>query len=121
MDAADLFSVFNEEGEVNDVEIELPPQASTPIPANSKAANGEGKRRQSERVSPTEAAAVDKGNSIVKRARGDRHESTPIVLDSFEEDLKREVKAGGLDTSTAENGQLVLSHSVRHQVSIPAG
>ncbi|KAJ2549311.1 ATP-dependent RNA helicase mtr4 [Coemansia sp. RSA 1878] len=44
-----------------------------------------------------------------------------IVLDSFEEDLQREVKPAGLDTSAAdkETGNVVLSHSVRHQVAIP--
>ncbi|KAI7824452.1 rRNA-processing arch domain-containing protein [Kickxella alabastrina] len=46
-----------------------------------------------------------------------------IVLDSFEEDLQREVKPAGLDTSAAdkETGNVVLSHSVRHQVAIPPG
>ncbi|KAJ2289928.1 ATP-dependent RNA helicase mtr4, partial [Coemansia sp. RSA 353] len=43
------------------------------------------------------------------------------VLDLFEEDLQREVKPAGLDTSAAdkETGNVVLSHSVRHQVAIP--
>ncbi|OMJ30233.1 ATP-dependent RNA helicase mtr4 [Smittium culicis] len=43
-----------------------------------------------------------------------------IVLDTFEEDLHRNIKPAGLDTSAAdEKGQILLSHLVRHQVAIP--
>ncbi|OLY78068.1 ATP-dependent RNA helicase mtr4 [Smittium mucronatum] len=45
-----------------------------------------------------------------------------IVLDTFEEDLQRNVEPAGLDTSAAdEKGQILLTHLVRHQVAIPPG
>ncbi|KAJ2378837.1 ATP-dependent RNA helicase mtr4, partial [Coemansia sp. RSA 2607] len=58
-----------------------------------------------------------------KRLRKDPLGPDAIVMDSFEEDLQREVQAAGLDTSAVdkETGKMVLSHSVRHQVAIPPG
>ncbi|KAJ1920451.1 ATP-dependent RNA helicase mtr4 [Mycoemilia scoparia] len=110
MDTIELFNVFNEENS-EDLNIDL---LSTSKPKDKH------QEVAAKRTSNATSQAKDKA-APKKKAREEQPEKGPIVLDSFEEDLSRKVKAGGLDTSAAEDGQIVLSHSVRHQVSIPQG
>ncbi|KAJ2720796.1 ATP-dependent RNA helicase mtr4 [Coemansia sp. Benny D115] len=151
MDTNELFDVFNESGgdsdgsdieEIATADIQQqrhaeqaqstggsdlkrkPLSPNTDAQVTSEAGNGD---------KDTDSMDVDsKGDSGVrtsKRAKTETASTTAqigpsaIVLDSFEEDLQREVKPAGLDTSAAdkETGNVVLSHSVRHQVAIPPG
>ncbi|KAJ1823703.1 ATP-dependent RNA helicase mtr4 [Coemansia sp. RSA 2671] len=143
MDTNALFDVFNDDGGngSDDSLSEAPLPSVLPISgldnAVEDAANGiatQSKRKKTksknESIEDTEhnpdlASGSDMddddGTDVSKRARREKARPDAIVLDSFEEDLQREVKPAGLDTSAAdkETGNLVLSHSVRHQVSIP--
>ncbi|ORX69156.1 antiviral helicase [Linderina pennispora] len=121
MESSKLFDVFNESdsgSEMSDVEEDF--QTTTTTASN----DSELKRKQ------TEDESEDMGSSIgdsqtdeadTKRSRVDsdavskkqQPEQAAILADSFEEDLRRE--------ADKETGNLVLSHSVRHQVSIPPG
>ncbi|KAJ2295870.1 ATP-dependent RNA helicase mtr4, partial [Coemansia sp. RSA 2706] len=109
MDTSALFDAFNESGDdsgASDAEVVL----DTSVDASESMP-----KRQRTPSPPPE-----------KRARTDAAKAAPtskdaIVLDAFEEDLQREIKPAGLDTSAADKdtGNVVLSHSVRHQVAIP--
>ncbi|KAG0055772.1 ATP-dependent RNA helicase mtr4 [Gryganskiella cystojenkinii] len=51
-----------------------------------------------------------------------RHGSpAPVVTDSFEQDLQREVASAAGLMPSAEGANVVLSHQVRHQVALPPG
>ncbi|KAK5810211.1 rRNA-processing arch domain-containing protein [Linnemannia elongata] len=47
------------------------------------------------------------------------NEPLPVVTDSFEQDLEREVASAAGLMPSAEGANVVLSHSVRHQVALP--
>ncbi|KAJ1663298.1 ATP-dependent RNA helicase mtr4 [Coemansia sp. RSA 1813] len=118
MDTDALFNVFNEGSDASDasdieevavaaIEPELKRKQSI---VESSDFEGTKKTRIEDHQGTEKTASLDYGPGA-------------IVLDSFEEDLQREIKPAGLDTSAAdkETGNVVLSHSVRHQVSIPPG
>ncbi|KAJ2418512.1 ATP-dependent RNA helicase mtr4, partial [Coemansia sp. RSA 2531] len=141
MDTNALFDVFNDAGgsDSDDSSLDAPPPSSIlPISGLDNtaedAANGitskpkrkkKTKNNKSDERNPDleSGSDMDEDNvdDISKRVRREKARPDAIVLDSFEEDLQREVKPAGLDTSAAdkETGNLVLSHSVRHQVAIP--
>ncbi|KAJ2394421.1 ATP-dependent RNA helicase mtr4, partial [Coemansia sp. RSA 2559] len=117
MDTDALFNVFNEGSDASDVS-DIEEAATTTATAASEA---ELKRKQdafSAEEASSESTKRAKGTTLAAKVGPDA-----IVLDSFEEDLHREIKPAGLDTSAAdkETGNVVLSHLVRHQVSIPPG
>ncbi|KAI9505900.1 rRNA-processing arch domain-containing protein [Coemansia spiralis] len=137
MDTNALFDVFNEgsdDSEISDVEeatAALPSQKVSQ-PKQAAADTTDLKRKHEEPGNSTLAneqgiaeMQVDQEDSKRVRTQAAAGEYGPdaIVLDSFEEDLQREIKPAGLDTSAAdkETGNVVLSHSVRHQVAIPPG
>ncbi|KAJ2875900.1 ATP-dependent RNA helicase mtr4, partial [Coemansia aciculifera] len=143
MDTSALFDVFNDAGgNDSDDSLSDAPLPPTVLPISGldntaeDAANGittkpkRKKRNKSKQPGDSErnpdlesGSDMDEDNvdDISKRVRREKARPDAIVLDSFEEDLQREVKPAGLDTSAAdkETGNLVLSHSVRHQVAIP--
>ncbi|KAJ2661510.1 ATP-dependent RNA helicase mtr4 [Coemansia sp. RSA 1200] len=131
MDTDALFDVFNEGSDASDVsDIE----ETVPAPVeNSTHGDHELKRKQEQQLSP-EHKENEEGTKKPKTGDSSQNGSSnnktglamgpdAIVLDTFEEDLQREIKPAGLDTSAAdkETGNVVLSHSVRHQVAIPPG
>ncbi|ETN46248.1 uncharacterized protein HMPREF1541_00432 [Cyphellophora europaea CBS 101466] len=70
--------------------------------------------------SPASSASVvgsDDDGSNHKRPRLN-DEPEPVVTDTFETEQSREVAAGGL-SGDQESDRVVLSHQVRHQVSLP--
>ncbi|KAJ2731138.1 ATP-dependent RNA helicase mtr4 [Coemansia sp. BCRC 34962] len=142
MDTNALFDAFNDDGgsDSDDSLPEAPQPLALPISdldntaedaANGlatqskrkKTKNGKEQTEDAERNPDLESGSdMDEDDTDAKkRARREKARPDAIVLDSFEEDLQREVKPAGLDTSAAdkETGSLVLSHSVRHQVAIP--
>ncbi|KAJ2630557.1 ATP-dependent RNA helicase mtr4 [Coemansia sp. RSA 1290] len=109
MDTKALFDVFNEAGSDSDgSDTEMPPVVTA---SEAHVETTAPKRKQAA------AEAAPKRVRTETEAAG----KNAIVLDSFEEDLQREIKPAGLDTSAADKntGNVVLSHSVRHQVAIP--
>ncbi|KAJ2801590.1 ATP-dependent RNA helicase mtr4, partial [Coemansia furcata] len=137
MDTNALFDVFNDAGgndsDDSSSEAPLPLPSVLPISGLDNSAE-DGNTTQSKRKKKN--SKKDNGNErnpdlesgsdmdeddTSKRSRREKARPDAIVLDTFEEDLQREVKPAGLDTSAAdkETGNLVLSHSVRHQVAIP--
>ncbi|KAJ2609671.1 ATP-dependent RNA helicase mtr4 [Coemansia sp. RSA 1365] len=122
MDSKALFDVFNGGGDDSgDSDVEMS-QTATPTAA--------GKTEETTKDNSTDLSGrkhvIDNAADVdEKRARkevgGAPSAPNAIVMDSFEEDLQREIKPAGLDTSAAdkESGNVVLSHSVRHQVAIP--
>ncbi|KAJ2009338.1 ATP-dependent RNA helicase mtr4 [Coemansia thaxteri] len=140
MDTNALFDVFNDgidhgssdssdgEEHVETIPKQQPPAAdSSKLPAQTKR-----RHQQPRKDNPDLAPGSDmdeddpaEGGDGIHKQKKLKQQPPPrpdaIVLDSFEEDLQREVKPAGLDTSAAdkETGSVVLSHSVRHQVSIP--
>ncbi|KAI4162585.1 MAG: hypothetical protein LQ342_003816 [Letrouitia transgressa] len=64
-------------------------------------------------------AEGDSSRPEVKRFRRDT-EAEPVVTDSFETEQSREVAASAGLQSNQEGDAVVLSHQVRHQVSLPS-
>ncbi|KAJ2783574.1 ATP-dependent RNA helicase mtr4 [Coemansia javaensis] len=125
MDTNALFDVFNNAAGDDD--------ESSSGGSDSEPAVAKRKHTPEEEPQP-QPIAIDTNNrdddadaalsaAAAKRIRTTADAPEAIVLDSFEEDLRREIKPAGLDTSAAdkETGNVVLSHSVRHQVAIPPG
>ncbi|KAJ1822803.1 ATP-dependent RNA helicase mtr4 [Coemansia sp. RSA 2599] len=142
MDTNELFDVFNESGDEssgsdvedismgNDVKTESGVKRKTDGSddgADGAQADDKASSSNAEDAHNTDGAPADDAYS--KRARtsnneaGDKEMGEAIVMDAFSEDLQREIKPAGLDTSAAdkETGNIVVSHSVRHQVAIPPG
>ncbi|KAJ2750945.1 ATP-dependent RNA helicase mtr4, partial [Coemansia sp. BCRC 34490] len=135
MDTDALFDVFNEGSDASDVS-DIEEIAPTPAPApveDSTHGEHDLKRKQEQELLP-EHKENEEGTKKPKTGDSSQNGSSnnktglamgpdAIVLDTFEEDLQREIKPAGLDTSAAdkETGNVVLSHSVRHQVAIPPG
>ncbi|KAJ2159133.1 ATP-dependent RNA helicase mtr4 [Coemansia sp. RSA 552] len=126
MDTSKLFDVFNDpgssdSGESDTEDVPMTAAAATPAAASADDTAEAAKRKHASNTSTGDSAK----DNEPKRARAERKEDeggqNAIVLDSFEEDLQREVKAAGLDQSAVDKdtGNVVLSHSVRHQVAIP--
>ena len=126
----DLFDVFNENpagAQVNGAA--KPPR--TERNRGKRQANGELKPASealeasngpdspgSESGSNHEDDTVNGANEhTTKRMRLD--EPDPIVTDTFETEKSREVAASGGLQATQESGKVILSHQVRHQVSLP--
>ncbi|KAI9674382.1 MAG: ATP-dependent RNA helicase mtr4 [Trizodia sp. TS-e1964] len=55
-----------------------------------------------------------------KRQRRDAAEAEPVVTDTFETEQSREVAASAGLQTTQEDTPVILSHQVRHQVSLPS-
>jgi ATP-dependent RNA helicase DOB1 len=72
-------------------------------------------------VAPTEAQDEDLAEELPEAKRQRLQlEAEPIVTDAFETEQSREVGASaGLQAAQANAPALVLSHQVRHQVSLP--
>ncbi|KAJ2831705.1 ATP-dependent RNA helicase mtr4 [Coemansia erecta] len=124
MDTKELFDVFNESDDDSgasdvdvgpvadqDADMDVGPIADPDADMQDDLVTS--KRQRSPSPAPEKRLRKDAGLEPMGK--------DAIVLDSFEEDLQREVKPAGLDTSAAdkETGNVVLSHSVRHQVAIP--
>ncbi|KAJ2121206.1 ATP-dependent RNA helicase mtr4, partial [Coemansia sp. RSA 720] len=112
MDTKELFDVFNESDDDSGAsDVDVGPVADQDTDMQDDLVSP--KRQRSPSPAPEKRMRKDAGSEPMGK--------NAIVLDSFEEDLQREVKPAGLDTSAAdkETGNVVLSHSVRHQVAIP--
>ncbi|KAJ2742705.1 ATP-dependent RNA helicase mtr4 [Coemansia sp. BCRC 34301] len=132
MDAKALFDVFNDAGgdDSSDSSDEQAPPTALPISGLEDSDKEEDpsftlhdKRKKKQAKERADSDSDSDSDTAGKRVRVDKKRMPEaIVLDSFSEDLQRSVKPAGLDTSAAdkETGTLVLSHSVRHQVSIPS-
>ncbi|KAJ2857986.1 ATP-dependent RNA helicase mtr4 [Coemansia erecta] len=136
MDTNELFDVFNESGNESDGSDGSEVEAVSNENGTSTEKRAESKGETTETDKETDK---DRGRGIDdaiqdarKRARTEAAtsateatmiEADTTVTDAFSEDLRREIKPAGLDTSAVdkETGSLVLSHSVRHEVAVPAG
>ncbi|KAJ2701862.1 ATP-dependent RNA helicase mtr4 [Coemansia sp. IMI 203386] len=122
MDTSELFDVFNESGDESsgsDVE-EMPQTASV---SATKRETTEADEEENDDVLNSKRMRKDTDAAEDIKTSAGKDTARALVLDAFEEDLQREIKPAGLDTSAAdkETGNVVLSHSVRHQVAIPPG
>ncbi|KAJ2899221.1 ATP-dependent RNA helicase mtr4 [Coemansia aciculifera] len=124
MDANALFDVFNDAGGSNDSDGDnddtLLPISGEKDDYIQQQQTPKRKKKSKDTTEPG-SSDIEEGEESKRARRPNDTRPDAIVLDSFEEDLQREIKPAGLDTSAAdkETGNLVLSHSVRHQVSIP--
>ncbi|KIY47752.1 antiviral helicase [Fistulina hepatica ATCC 64428] len=95
-----------------------PPSSSVPIPRKRKVV--ESTDRSTEDSAAKQASVDDAGPSTWKKPRVDL--PTPMVLDDFETEAKREMAAiAGLSGGVEAGSRLELRHQVRHQVIVPPG
>ncbi|KAL2024127.1 hypothetical protein VTK56DRAFT_9907 [Thermocarpiscus australiensis] len=113
----DLFSVFEEQPRAPKRKAEVDVFENTkPIE------NGDQAAFKDDEVLPT----VD-GHGSDAQSQGDNKrrkiedEAEPIITDSFQTAESREVAAAQGFAPTAEEGSLVLSHNIQHQVALPPG
>lgn len=97
-------------------------QANGDLKAQSQLENGGSSDAQTP-SSPSDKPDVDMANDAeeqhdMKRPRLDE-EPEPVVTDTFETEQSREVAASAGLQATKDAGKVVLSHQVRHQVSLP--
>ena len=126
----DLFDVFEDQPPANKSSKQTP-QRSTAEKSKKRQANGEVKEDTNavngnvvdvDMVSP--ASGKENGNingsdhTNNKRPRLDE-EPAPVVTDTFETEQSREVAASAGLQATKDTGAVILSHQVRHQVSLP--
>ncbi|KAJ2358910.1 ATP-dependent RNA helicase mtr4 [Coemansia sp. RSA 2618] len=119
MDTLELFGAFNE-SDSNDSgasDTKLAPMATEDATAEIQQQDALGPPKRKRTPSPVPEKRKRKDTVVGSEPVG----KDAIVLDSFEEDLQHKIKPAGLDTSAADKdtGNVVLSHSVRHQVAIP--
>ncbi|KAF9132615.1 ATP-dependent RNA helicase mtr4 [Mortierella sp. 14UC] len=118
----DAFDVFDESNTEDFSTYEQQP-AVTLLPKKRKDSsdgiNGIKKKQATGGATITEvpdlASAEDANVPQEKKA----NEPLPVVTDSFEQDLEREVASAAGLMPSAEGANVVLSHSVRHQVALP--
>ena len=126
----ELFDVFEEQPQGAKLPDNPPQQPRKDKKSKKRQANGEVKE-------DTDIADVDSGeiseSSLPVRQNGDLHntnesepkrqrmnaEPEPVVTDTFETEQSREVAASAGLQATKDAGAVILSHQVRHQVSLP--
>ncbi|KAI0055953.1 antiviral helicase [Artomyces pyxidatus] len=113
MSSNDLFSFLEENGDADDVVMDVDSAAKPP------------KKRKVSPASPprlhSQSPEPEAGPSS-KKARVETAPN-PVVVDEFETEAKREVAASAGLTGAAETAgsRLELRHQVRHQVAVPPG
>jgi ATP-dependent RNA helicase DOB1 len=119
VDDNDMFDVFNEDGAVQD------DAARRDRKSKKRTANGEVKPETNEGViedvdEPSlPPQAHDPSLPEQKRAKRDG-EPEPVVTDTFETEQSREVAAAAGLQASKDDGAVILSHQVRHQVALPS-
>ncbi|ANB11452.1 ATP-dependent RNA helicase MTR4 [Sugiyamaella lignohabitans] len=125
MEDGDLFDVFTEDVSVQPEEIEKirnDSQAKTGGAVKSAKRALSPSPSEQEPVNNVESNGKEKSNGVKKEAKKSKVETEiqPVVTDSFETEAQREVTASaGLQQAPEQDGQVVLSHQVRHQVALP--
>lgn len=131
----ELFDVFEDQpqAEILPDEFETKPRPKKDKPrkrqVNGDVKNGQPAQTQDDGHAPeapgaqgdvdsTAAQSADSGEPEPKRQRLQDEQQEPVVADKFETEQEREVAAAGLQT-TDDKGTVVLSHHVRHEVSLP--
>lgn len=114
--SAALFDVFdNDNPDQNNVEIPANDASTEPVVPTKDVAT---RKRSAERTSP----GHDKVNGSIKRQK-QGNSPQPVVTDAFEQEASRQVApSSGLqsvDTLASQDGAVILSHQVRHQVALP--
>ncbi|KAK4101985.1 antiviral helicase [Parathielavia hyrcaniae] len=119
----DLFSVFEEQPRAPkrkvDADVEMTDGADS---ADSATANGRQvavKLEEEDLDEQMMGAADDQGQHGDSKRRKMEEEAEPIITDTFETAESREVTAANGFAPTAEEGSLVLSHNIQHQVALP--
>jgi ATP-dependent RNA helicase DOB1 len=127
----DLFDVF-EDGQNTGQSSAAPPRPKKERKRKKRHANGDMKDATNGNETTSHAVSSDgpspasdngdvemtNGNHAPKRTRLDEEPET-IVTDTFETEQTREVAPSTGAQASAETGKVVLSHQVRHQVSLP--
>ena len=123
----DLFDVFNENPSGAQVNGASKPsrnernrgkrQANGELKPASDVSNGVNSPGSDSESDHEDDRAEGVNEHTTKRMRLD--EPDPIVTDTFETEKSREVAASGGLQPTQEDGKVILSHQVRHQVSLP--
>lgn len=118
----ELFDVFDEE------QPQSPPEAQPQKSSKKRQANGHIKPPASPAQDDTPMADADQApqttpsengaSAVTKRQKRDA-EVVPVVTDSFETEQSREVAAAAGLQGKTDQGAVVLSHQVRHQVVLP--
>jgi ATP-dependent RNA helicase DOB1 len=123
MDA--LFDVFDDEPQDVQQETHETPQTQAPKPSKKRQANGDIKSPEPEDTpmpdgdSETPPAADGAENGTLNKRQKRDEEAAPVVTDDFETEQSREVAAAAGLQAQQQEGAVVLSHQVRHQVALP--
>jgi ATP-dependent RNA helicase DOB1 len=114
----ELFEVFTEPTEPLPQPNGSPSIDKTPI---KKKKSGKAKRtlsdNEEQQKSNDSTVKLTRKKEAKKKPKLD--EEKPVVTDSFETEAQREVVASAGLQQAVEEGQVVLSHQVRHQVALP--
>src|SRR5271170_2693733 len=129
----DLFEVFEDQPQAARLPNDAPRRAKKDKKSKKRQANGNVKEdgdeidmedadSQDSSQSPSSERQNGDTNGIdhpnTKRQRLDA-EPDPVVTDTFETEQSREVAASAGLQATKDTGAVILSHQVRHQVSLP--
>src|SRR5271156_4544840 len=123
----DLFEVFEDQPQAARVPNDAPRRAKKDKKSKKRQENGdeidmEDADPQDSSQSPPSERQNGDTNGIdhpnTKRQRLDA-EPDPVVTDTFETEQSREVAASAGLQATKDTGAVILSHQVRHQVSLP--
>ncbi|KAF9096494.1 ATP-dependent RNA helicase mtr4 [Mortierella sp. AD031] len=119
---ADAFDVFDE----SNTEDFSTYESVTPVlpkkrKDSSDETNGTNKKKQATEAKITEIPdlADPEDSNVPQQQTKKVNEPLPVVTDSFEQDLEREVASAAGLMPSAEGANVILSHSVRHQVALP--
>src|SRR5438045_1924044 len=129
----ELFDVFEDQPQAARVPNDAPKRVKKEKKGQKRQANGNLKENghnaevedvgsQESSPSPPSEQRNDDADGIehpnTKRQRLDA-EPDPVVTDTFETEQSREVAASAGLQATKDTGAVILSHQVRHQVSLP--
>jgi len=129
----DLFEVFEDQPQAARVPNDAPRRAKKDKKSKKRQANGNVKEDGDE-IDMEDADSQDSSqSSSSERQNGDTNsidhpntkrqrldaEPDPVVTDTFETEQSREVAASAGLQATKDTGAVILSHQVRHQVSLP--